>query len=164
MQVGMRCKISLCIGAMQQQQEGIASLAKDSLGLGVQSFPLRRLASHRTEARDAERLASLHSSDTPLLQCARCKRLLASRRCSLAHYLARLALDQSILREAAHSLRLLATEDSSPGILATSDGAHFFDLLHGLHSRLHGGLRGFHALIAGFAAAFMALPLAAFIA
>merc|ERR550525_315139 len=145
MQVGLRCKISLCIGAMQQQPEGIASLAKDSLGLGVQSFPLRRLASHRTEARDAERLASLHSSDTPLLQCARCKRLLASRRCSLAHYLARLALDQSILREAAHSLRLPATEDSNPGILATSDGAHFFDL-HGLHSRLHGGLRSFHAL------------------
>merc|ERR1719323_746538 len=138
----MRCKISLCIGAMQKQ-EGIASLAKDRLGLGVESFPLRRLASHRTEARDAERLASLYSSDTPLLQCARCKRLLASRRCSLAHYLARLALDQSILREAAHSLRLPSTEDSSPGILATSDGAHFFDLLHGLHSRFRGRLHGF---------------------
>merc|ERR1719510_1238240 len=107
MQFGMRCKISLCIGAMQQQQEGIASLAKDSLGLGVQRFPLRRLAPHRTEARDAERLASLQSSDTPLLQCARCKRLFASCRCCLAHDLARLALDQGILREATHSLVFL---------------------------------------------------------
>merc|ERR1711941_196351 len=116
----------------------------EGLGLGVQSFPLRRLASHRTEARDAERLASLHSSDTPLLQCARCKRLLASRRCSLAHYLARLALDQGILREATHGLRLPALEDSSPGILATRDDAHFFGL-HGLHCRLH-GCCGLHAL------------------
>merc|ERR1719410_875322 len=112
----MRCKISLCSGAMQQ--EGIASLAQDGLRLRVQRFPLRRLAPHRTEARDAERLASLHSSDTPLLQCARCKRLLASRRRSLAHYLARLVLDQSILREAAHSLRLPAIENSSLGIFA----------------------------------------------
>merc|ERR1712004_445164 len=119
-----------------------ASLAKDGLDLGIQRFALRCLATHSTETSDAQLLARLLERNTPLLQCALCKRPFASRRGSLAHDLARLALDQRGFRKATHSLRLLALEDCSPGILALRDDAHFFDLHGCLHGWLHRWFRG----------------------
>merc|ERR1711974_287105 len=95
------------------------SLAKNGLDLGMQRFPLRRLAAHRTKASNTEQLA---------------------------RDLAGLALGQCSLRQAALSLRLGASENRGPGTLTLCNNADLLGLhrLHGFHS-LH-GLHGLHGL------------------
>merc|ERR1719203_264863 len=121
-----------------------ASLSKDGLHLGVESLSLCRLAADGAETSDTKLLACLLTRVAPLLQCALCKHLLASRRGSLAHDLASLALDQGRLGEAANGFLFLAVEDCGLGKFAARNDAHLLDL-HGLHG-FHGCLDGLHGL------------------
>merc|ERR1719343_1509565 len=120
-----------------------ASLAENGLSLGIQSLPLRGLSTDCAEALDAQRLARLFASITPLLQGASGPVLLRSRGRSLAHDLSGLALDQGRLGQTTNCLHLPATEDCSLGRPSPRDDA---DLLHLLHGLLHGGFLCLHAL------------------
>merc|ERR1712241_253172 len=108
------------------------SLAESGLDLGIQRFPLRRLATHRAEPSNLEFLASLLGRIRPFLQSTARELLLAQCRSGLAHDFARLALRQLLLGQAANGLHPLAAEDRSPlPDLLDLLGLHGFHGLHG---------------------------------
>merc|ERR1712241_567976 len=101
------------------------SLAKDGLNLGIQGFPLCRLATNRAKALNAELLARLLGRITPLLQRALREPLLASGRKSLAHDLAGLVLGQGSLGQPTDGLCLLAREHRKLGTLTLCNDTDF---------------------------------------